>query len=172
MPTLKSRTRAVYDRLSYSAACLSGALLYSILGWTHPRHQGVRVWAPAREARIIREAIDYLIKVDPQLYLSLATKWQPTLCYSKYPRLGRLYKLFFINDSVLAWEPEGVASYILYALLTLQMLEDVGWPHVSQSVADETARLVWGRIFEWSTKHGVSPELCDCYLDASKPRSK
>ena len=167
MLTLKSRIKAGFCYLSYDLAFVSGVLLFTVLGWTHRRHHYICAWAPKREAQVIRDAIDYLIKMDGDPFFSLTPKWQPTFCYSSTTMMGRVYKIFVINRAVLAWGGDGVATYILYGLLTLQMFEKVGWPHISREILDETNRLVCKEVSEWSRRHGIACELCDHYFNVS-----
>jgi hypothetical protein len=121
------------------------------------------ILAPPKQMQIILQAITYLQKLDPEIFLCLTAKHRYIFWYhpGKYIQCRRV---FSISDNFLFWGNEGVTtcfvqSILHFTLWTLPSERGLITNREAAAIHQEIQR----QVFEWVKKHSFQPELVKQY---------
>jgi hypothetical protein len=125
------------------------------------------IWAPPKQMQAILEGIEYLRKLDPEMFKRLTVEHKYVLFYHKKHRTIA-YAAYSITDHYLLHGKEGVVIFLVQTILNRTMQDSLGRFRVKRSDALVADRENRKQIFEFVKKHSFSPKLVEQYRKSAE----
>jgi len=124
------------------------------------------VWTPENRREMIIEGFDFLRGLDLKMYSCITGKGHFVFFYTagKYSSFGGRY--YGLEEQVVRWGREGVASFLVQSILMFEAVPTVG--KVDFKSRNSALRLVAPQVVQWMRDHSIRADFIESYRSATE----